>query len=457
MLNRIVFTEKEQILTLKVIDELRHEGLHLAKQSIQKRLASSNSRKVTLDLNNLQVMSLDTRELLGLIIKIIRLKKIPIYISGSSEIDPAVLLEISEGKPNLIPKNGKKKQIVKTKPKYFKQFSVSFFSNNRNKNVHQTLNTENNLTNPTEIKEFIGNGDYRTEEISLDEYISEKYYGWLKWSWVLFLGLTGMIFTLFVLPWPEYFSEKNRETLMNDERIKSLEKHKAPIKKIQQKKSDNYFLESLKKEESTIIKHHLASTNYQGSNYNIGYTPLMIAVKEQKKELVKLLVENGAYLDVKDKSGDTPLVLASSIKNLDLVKLLLQNNANPDLGNFPPIMWAVIHGDISMLKLFLQAGANLNVQTTDGMTALMWAAKKGDTHATWELLKHGARVNIQNIRGKTALILASRRGYLGTIRLLLNNGGDPLVVDFEGKNAADYASELLQEEALMLLKNELLR
>ena len=72
MLNRIVLTEKDKITTLKVIDELRQVEIQTEMQAIVKSLASANTRKVTLNLDNLQVISKDTHELLGLIIKYVR-------------------------------------------------------------------------------------------------------------------------------------------------------------------------------------------------------------------------------------------------------------------------------------------------------------------------------------------------------------------------------------------------
>ena len=97
MLNRIVFTEKNQIATLKVVDELRHVDIKPAMHALEKSISSSISEKVNLDLNNLQVISHDTQELLGLVIRHVRLQNIPITISGSSQIDPGILLSISEG------------------------------------------------------------------------------------------------------------------------------------------------------------------------------------------------------------------------------------------------------------------------------------------------------------------------------------------------------------------------
>ena len=102
MLNRIVLKEKEQITTLKVIDELRRADIQPEMEAIEKSLASANTRKVTLDLDNLQVFSEDTHELLGLIIRHVRLKNIPISITGSSQLDPGILLALSEVRPQII-------------------------------------------------------------------------------------------------------------------------------------------------------------------------------------------------------------------------------------------------------------------------------------------------------------------------------------------------------------------
>ena len=59
-------------------------------------------------------------------------------------------------------------------------------------------------------------------------------------------------------------------------------------------------------------------------------------------------------------------------------------------------MWSAFHGNVQMLKLFLEYRASLNSRTHEGWTALMWAAEKGNIQVMWELLRRGARVNMQN-------------------------------------------------------------
>ena len=143
MLNRIVFTEKNQIATLKVVDELRHVDIKPAMHALEKRISSSNSEKVNLDLNNLQVISHDTQELLGLVIRHVRLQNIPITISGSSQIDPGILLSISEGSPQLLEQQQKEKVPFRIQPKYFSRFEAPFFSSDNDSPVFKRVIPDN--------------------------------------------------------------------------------------------------------------------------------------------------------------------------------------------------------------------------------------------------------------------------------------------------------------------------
>ena len=119
MLNRIVITEKNQIVTLKVVDELRHVDVKPALHALEKNSALNNSQKVSLDLNNLQVINQETQELLGLIVRHVRLQNIPITFSGSSQLDPGILLTISEGRPQFSEVLKQVKNPFTIKPKYF--------------------------------------------------------------------------------------------------------------------------------------------------------------------------------------------------------------------------------------------------------------------------------------------------------------------------------------------------
>ena len=450
MLNRIVHTEKNQISTLKVIDELRHVDIQPAMHALEKSIASSNSQKVNLDLNNLQVISHGTQELLGLVIRHVRLQNIPITISGSSLLDPGILLAISEGRPQLLEQQNQEKDIFTIKPKYFSRFSTPYFSNEKEDSAkHSIINDieadQNNTYKEKKLEDTEG---------SLQEDVSAKYSRWLLFGWVLFFGLTSIALTLLIMLWPEYQSGKIHEVLLNDNKSSFVENGGMSDSNYIKKRSRGFLMQAVRKDNVTEAESLITAGVALESKDKNGYTPLMNAVKQQNTEIVKLLAEHGANVNISDDLEDTPLVWASSMKNEDIVKVLLENGADPDKGNFSPLMWAAFHGNLPMLKMFFKYRANLNLRTHEGWTALMWAAERGNLHVMWELLERGARVNMQNNSGQTALMLAAGRGRIGPVGLLLNKGGDASVVDFNKKTAVDYARTEQRKEVLMLLEGE---
>ena len=454
MLNRIVLTEKDQITTFKVIDELRQVEIEPEMQAIKKSLASANTRKVTLDLDNLQVISKDTHELLGLIIKHVRLQNIPISITGSSQMDPGILLGISEGRPQIIDEQSPAKETFTIKPKYYSRFSAPFFSSDQDNVVFKRVIPETVNQQKYAVEKPFLNDKPEDVEIVLPKDVSDTYSPWFKLGWLLILSFTAVALALLYFLWPYYQSGKIQEVFLADNKTQLALNTEQTENIAVQKTAIVSLIMAVKKGNKVAVEQLLLSGTELELKDKRGYTAFMHAVKTQNADLVKLLAERGAVVDLTDEFDDTPLIWASSMKNKAIVKLLLEHGADPDKGDFTPLMWAAFHGDLTLLNLFLETSANLNSRTQAGWTALMWAAEKGNTQAMWELLRHGARVNIQNDSGKTALILAVRRGNIGTIGLLLNKGADSAVVDFDEKTAADYARDFQRQDVLRLLEKE---
>ena len=456
MLNRIVSTEKNQIVTLKVVDELRHVDIKPAMHALEKGIFSSNSEKINLDLNNLQVISHDTQELLGLVIRHVRLQNIPITISGSSQIDPGILLSISEGRPQLLEQQQQEKVPFRIKPKYFSRFSNPFFSKRRKDYTNQDLivETEEDQNKADNRRESGQNEKQEDAENPFREVVNENYSLWLLLGWFLFFSFTSVAITLLILLWPEYQSGKIYDVLLSDNKSFLFVKSEVAQSYLMQTTPESSFIQAVKKENLAEVERFIdEGVDLELKDLN-GYTPLMHAVKQQNTELVKLLAEYGANVDTSDGLEDTPLVWASSMNNEAIVKVLLEHGADPDKGNFSPLMWAAYYGNLRMVKMFLESRANLNSRTNEGWTALMWAAERGNLQVIWELLKRGASVNMQNNNGQTALMLAAGRGRTGSVGLLLNKGGDAFVVDFNKKTAADYARSKQRNEVLQILEKE---
>ena len=323
MVNRIVLTEKDQITTLKVIDELMNIEIEPEMEAIGKRLASVNTRKVNLDLYNLQVISKDTHELLGLIIKHVRLQNIPISITGSSQLDPGILLGISEGRSQIIEEQSSAKETFTIKPKYFSRFSTPFFSNDQDNEVFKRVILETDKHQKYSAEKPFLNDKPEDVEIVLPKDVSDKYSPWFKLGWLLFLCFTVVSLTLLYLLWPDYQSGKIQEVFLAGNKTQlALKTNETGNIAVQETAIVSLIME-VKKGNKTAVEELLISGTELELKDKSGYTALMHAVKTQNVELVKLLAESGAEVDLMDEFKDTPLIWASSMKNKAIVKLLL--------------------------------------------------------------------------------------------------------------------------------------
>src|SRR5579872_58451 len=85
--------------------------------------------------------------------------------------------------------------------------------------------------------------------------------------------------------------------------------------------------------------------------------------------------------------------LAVFVHDISIVKLLLDCGADIDsrgAGNGTPLSWAATFGDNSMVKFLLEKGANPRTRDNDGLTPLHAAAAGGFLEVTKLLLKYGA-------------------------------------------------------------------
>ena len=109
------------------------------------------------------------------------------------------------------------------------------------------------------------------------------------------------------------------------------------------------------------------------------FTPLTAALHYDQIELARLLVENGADVNLKDSDGRYPLNLACKAGNYDLVELMISKGAKinvPGKEGYTPLHKAVESGSkdsLEIVKLLVQKGANVNASTESGYTPLILA------------------------------------------------------------------------------------
>lgn len=82
------------------------------------------------------------------------------------------------------------------------------------------------------------------------------------------------------------------------------------------------------------------------------------------------------------------------------------------------LLWAVRNGHEDVLKMILEQGVDVNVRDADGRTPLHWAALFGMVDIVRVLLENGADGGVV-AEGKTALALAAARGEDAVVELLV--------------------------------------
>lgn len=132
-----------------------------------------------------------------------------------------------------------------------------------------------------------------------------------------------------------------------------------------------------------------------GADVNGGFagalTPLEIAVSKDNRPVAELLLKNGADVNRPTQSGTPLLFMARSPK---MARFLLKQGLKPDVRDaegYTPLMKAAADGTPEMLKVFLNAGADVDASAvpagcTSLETALTIAARENEDRAAVKVL-----------------------------------------------------------------------
>jgi len=164
------------------------------------------------------------------------------------------------------------------------------------------------------------------------------------------------------------------------------------------------------------------------ANDNSGVSTLIDASFKGQRDIVELLILEGADLNARDRQGDTALMNAALRGHIEIVDLLVANGADVNLkdnsGNTALIDSAKYPRDSAceIIALLLDNGADINAMNNFGLTALIFAAQGGHAENIECLIAEGADVNARSKSGETALKFAELSGRNDIIKLLKDNG-----------------------------------
>lgn len=171
-------------------------------------------------------------------------------------------------------------------------------------------------------------------------------------------------------------------------------------------------------------------------------------------EAIKFFLEH----NISNKTINEAIRITEEKGDIDSATLLLNK-----ISNFPFLM-AVHQNKSNLVKSFIENHIDIETKDYNGNTALILAASKGNVEITKSLLDHNANVNVREKEfGCTPLILAAKNGHYEIVSLLINH--EPSIYyysirenvhindeDFNGWNALDWAQKKKHQKIAMLLR-----
>ena len=185
--------------------------------------------------------------------------------------------------------------------------------------------------------------------------------------------------------------------------------------------------------DATVLRRLIAAGADLDAATSSGHTALMWAVAERHTRAVTLLAEVGADVQARTAvytpRARTIVREANVLSRFEAVNpagLPRDGDRDPPRpeGGFTPLLYAILAGDASNVRVLLSAGANVDDAGPDGVTGLMLALIKRHEETALLLLDAGADPSPAEA-GFAALHLASATGSLTVAEALLARGADP--------------------------------
>ncbi len=197
--------------------------------------------------------------------------------------------------------------------------------------------------------------------------------------------------------------------------------------------------------------------NVNETDPGTGRTALHWAARENRTEIIDLLIAAKADPNSLDRTGKGPLTLAAETGSVDAEKLLIAKGAslsNRDSIGGTPLIWACGLGTGESVKVLLDGGADATITDVNGLTPLIWAAGIGKPESVAILLERNPNLPLEvkdGVTGDTALMRAVRSGKLESVRMLINRKADVNTVNKQGYSPVQLAAMSGTAEKVKLL------
>ncbi|KAL6268501.1 hypothetical protein P5V15_001633 [Pogonomyrmex californicus] len=157
-----------------------------------------------------------------------------------------------------------------------------------------------------------------------------------------------------------------------------------------------------------------------------GDSALHLAARRRDIDMVRILVDYGAAVDMQNGDGQTALHIASAEGDETLVKYFYGVRASASITDHQdrtPMHLAAENGHASIIELLADKfKASIFERTKDGSTLMHIASLNGHSECATMLFKKGVYLHMPNKRGARSIHTAAGYGHVGIISTLLQRG-----------------------------------
>lgn len=134
---------------------------------------------------------------------------------------------------------------------------------------------------------------------------------------------------------------------------------------------------------------------------------LILALRDESLKVVDVLLDQPATkVEVRTALDESPLMLAALKGHMAVCQKLIARDADVNKPGWTPLHYAATGGHIPVMRLLLENHAYIDAASPNGSTPLMMAAKYGSASAVQLLLEVGADPSLKNGLGLSAIDFA---------------------------------------------------
>lgn len=167
------------------------------------------------------------------------------------------------------------------------------------------------------------------------------------------------------------------------------------------------FFRAIKRDEPGTIQQLLVRGFDANTPDPYGQLGLIMAFEEPSPKVIQALIDwPKTNLNTLNAKGESPLMMAALKSEAGFAEQMVKKGADVNKTGWTPLHYAATGGDVKVIKLLLENHAYIDAESPNGTTPLMMACRYGSTESVKLLLDEGADPTLKNKQGATALQFA---------------------------------------------------